>query len=49
MAEVKIKRCGSCGHRKDYRADALVWCRHLRMYVVRDSVACLNWIDETYF
>lgn len=49
MAEVKVKRCGTCGHRFDNRTDALVWCRYMRVHVIRDSVACSNWTDETYF
>ena len=49
MAEKEIRRCGTCGHRFENRKDALVWCKHLQTFVVRDSVACLNWTDGEYF
>lgn len=49
MAEEKKRVCGSCGHCCDYRGDAMVYCRILKMYVVRNSIACVDWTDTTYF
>lgn len=49
MNKESVKRCGKCGHCRDTRPDAMVWCQFLKMYVVRDSVGCNNYTDEAYF
>lgn len=49
MDNVNEKRCGNCGSRFDNRDDALVWCKTLQMYVVRNSLGCACWTDTEVF
>ncbi len=49
MNNVDEKTCGTCGSRFDNRDDALVWCKTLQMYVVRNSLGCACWTDTEVF
>ena len=49
MAEEKKKICGNCAHCVDNREDALIWCKQLKMYVVRASLGCAEWTDTEVF
>ena len=49
MSNVDKKICGNCGSRFDNRDDALVWCKIMKMYVVRNSLACDDWSDTEIF
>lgn len=43
------RRCGNCGLAVDHMGDALVYCKHLKMRVWKESMPCVNWCDEKVF
>lgn len=49
MADVKIKKCGNCGHTRDEGFDAMCFCKVLWTRVVKESVACPKWTDTKVF
>lgn len=49
MDNVVEKTCETCGSCFDNREDALVWCRTLQMYVVRNSLGCARWTETEVF
>lgn len=49
MGELKIKKCGNCGRRRDDADDAMCFCRFLWTRVVKESLGCPKWTDTKVF
>ena len=43
------RKCGNCGLAVDHGGDAMVYCKHLKMRVWKESMPCENWCDEKVF
>jgi hypothetical protein len=49
MEDNTDRKCGNCGLAVDHSGDAMVYCKHLKIRVLKASMPCANWCDETVF